>query len=109
MAVRPDGKDTAVTAGLPHEELTMTEKISAPAAGPGGRVPAPADSGAGAKRWRRRLMWPVLAAVIVIAVVLAGGGWYFADQIRSTALAVEPAGPLPPYDDVKVVAASAGR
>jgi alpha-beta hydrolase superfamily lysophospholipase len=51
----------------------------------------------------------VLAAVVVITVALAGGGWYFADQIRSSALAVEPAGPLPPYDDVKVVAVSGGQ
>jgi len=54
-------------------------------------------------------MWPVLVAVVVVAVALAGGGWYFADQIRSSALAVEPAGALPLYDDVKVVAVSGGQ
>jgi alpha-beta hydrolase superfamily lysophospholipase len=47
--------------------------------------------------------------VIVLAAGFFGGGWYFAGQIRSEALAVEPAGALPAYDDVQVVAVSAGR
>src|SRR5215469_4583820 len=84
----------------------MTEK-PAPAIGSVRRVPA--EEASGPRRWRRRLMWPVLVAVVVVAVALAGGGWYFADQIRSSALAVEPAGALPLYDDVKVVAVSGGQ
>jgi CheY-like chemotaxis protein len=55
-------------------------------------------------RWRRRLLWSALALVVVVAVVFVGGGWYFAGQIRSGALAVEPAAALPAYDDVRVVA-----
>jgi hypothetical protein len=54
-------------------------------------------------------MWSVLIAAVVIAVAFAGGGWYFAGQIRSSALAAEPAGALPAYDDVKIVAVSGGR
>jgi pimeloyl-ACP methyl ester carboxylesterase len=47
--------------------------------------------------------------VIVLAAGFFGGGWYFADQIRSGALAVESAAALPAYDDVQVVAVSAGQ
>ena len=44
------------------------------------------------RRWLRRLLWSVLAVVVALALVFfAGGGWYFAGQIRSEALAVEPA------------------
>ena len=85
----------------------MTEKSPIAAIEPGS--PVRAVSAARPKLWRRRLMWCALAAVVVIVATLAGGGWYFADQIRSSALAVEPAGALPAYDDVKVVAVSAGQ
>jgi alpha-beta hydrolase superfamily lysophospholipase len=52
----------------------------------------------------------VLAAVIALALVFfAGGGWYFAGQIRSGALAVEPGAAMPAYNDVRVVAVSPGR
>src|SRR5215469_11632870 len=85
----------------------MTDKTPIAAVEPDSRVWA--LSAATPKRWRRRLMWCVLAAIVVIVAALAGGGWYFADQIRSSALAVEPAGALPVYDDVKVVAVSAGQ
>lgn len=85
----------------------MTEERTL-AAGPGG--PAPRPAAAGARRWRRRLLWAVLAAVVVLAAAFfGGGGWYFAGQIRSGALAVEPAAPMPAYDDVRVVHVSAGR
>jgi alpha-beta hydrolase superfamily lysophospholipase len=49
---------------------------------------------------------------VVIVVLLAffgGGGWYFAGQIRSGALTVEPAGPMRAYDDVRVVGLPAGQ
>jgi hypothetical protein len=37
------------------------------------------------------LLWSVLAVAAALALVFfAGGGWYFAGQIRSGALAVEP-------------------
>jgi hypothetical protein len=46
----------------------------------------------------------VLAVVVALALVFfAGGGWYFAGQIRSDALAVEPGTALPAYTDVRVV------
>jgi len=52
----------------------------------------------------------VLAVVIVLATLFfGGGGWYFAGQIRSGALAVEPAKAMPAHDDVRIVAVSAGR
>jgi len=60
-------------------------------------------------RWPRRLLWSVLAAVIALALVFfAGGGWYFAGQIRSEALAVEPGTALPAYTDVRVVGVAPG-
>jgi uncharacterized protein len=62
------------------------------------------------RRWLRRLLWSVLAVVIVLTVAFfAGGGWYFAGQIRSGALAVEPAAAIPPYNDVQVVGVSHGQ
>jgi uncharacterized protein len=60
-------------------------------------------------RWLRWLLWPVLAVVVVAAVALFGGGWFFAGQIRSGALKVEPAGPMRAYDDVRVVGLPAGQ
>jgi alpha-beta hydrolase superfamily lysophospholipase len=51
----------------------------------------------------------VLAVVVVVAVAFLGGGWYFAGQIRSGALKVEPAAPIRAYDDVRVVGLSAGQ
>ena len=78
-----------------------------PTAAPGRPAPRPAP--AGARRWRRRL-WVVLTVLIVgAAAFLGGGGWYFAGQIRSEALAVEAAAPLPAYDDVRVVTVSADQ
>ena len=77
-----------------------------PAGGPGSAKPRPA----GRRRWRRRLLWSVLVAVVVIAAAFfGGGGWYFAGQIRSGALAVEPGAAMSAYDDVRVVAVSAGQ
>jgi uncharacterized protein len=62
------------------------------------------------QRWLRRLLWSALAVVIVLAAgFFGGGGWYFAGQIRSGALKVEPAGPMRPYDDVRVVGLSRGQ
>lgn len=75
---------------------------------PGSRPPTPAARRP--RRWLRRLLWSVLAAVIVLALVFfAGGGWYFAGQIRSEALAVEPGTALPAYTDARVVGVSPGR
>ena len=42
-------------------------------------------------------------------VFFVGGGWYFAGQIQSGALAVEPGTALPAYTDVRVVGVSPGR
>lgn len=77
--------------------------------------PAPSPGSAAAlagrvRRWPRRLLWSVLASVIVLAVAFFGGGsWYFASEIRSGALQVTPAGPIPPYHAVKIVGVSAGQ
>jgi len=61
------------------------------------------------RRWLRRLLWSVLAVVVALALAFfAGGGWYFAGQIRSGALAVEPGTALPAYTDVRVVGAAPG-
>jgi alpha-beta hydrolase superfamily lysophospholipase len=51
----------------------------------------------------------VLAVVVVLAVAFFSAGWYFAGQIRSGALKVEPAAPIRAYDDVRVVGLSDGR
>lgn len=64
----------------------------------------------GRRRWPRRVLWSVLTAVIVLAAAFfAGGGWYFADQIRSGALAAEPGPAMPAYNDVQVVGVSGGQ
>jgi uncharacterized protein len=61
------------------------------------------------RRWLRRLLWSMLAVVVALALVFfAGGGWYFAGQIRSGALAVEPGTALPAYTDVRVVGVAPG-
>jgi uncharacterized protein len=61
------------------------------------------------RRWLRRLLWSVLAVVVALALVFfAGGGWYFAGQIRSGALAVEPGTALPAYADARVVGVAPG-
>jgi uncharacterized protein len=82
---------------------------------PGSTEPAARGSGAGVpatrrpRRWWRRLLWSVLAAVVALALVFfAGGGWYFAGQIQSGALAVEPGTALPAYTDVRVVGVAPG-
>lgn len=92
----------------------MPHSGTLPPTGPG--VPSSARTGQLAsaarppRRWLVRLLWSVLAVVIVFGVAfLAGGGWYFAGQIRSGALAAEPAGALPGYDDVRVVGVSGGQ
>jgi uncharacterized protein len=52
----------------------------------------------------------VLAAVTSFAVaVFVGSSWYFAEKIRSEALAVSPAPAMPAYDDAEVAGLSAGR
>jgi hypothetical protein len=52
----------------------------------------------------------MLATLIgFMAAFFAGGGWYLADKIRSEALAIEPAPAMPAYDDVQIVALSAGQ
>jgi uncharacterized protein len=78
---------------------------------PSGPAPAPAaPSGKGRRRWPRRLAWSALAVMIVAAVAFfGGGGWYFAGQIRSSALKVEPAPPMRAYDNVRVVGLPAGQ
>src|SRR5215470_20387107 len=83
---------------------------------PGAAEPAAPGSGVGVpatgrpRRWLRRLLWSVLAVVVALALVFfAGGGWYFAGQIRSGALAAEPGTALPAYTDVRVVGVSPGR
>ncbi len=86
--------------------LPPSGSTAQPVPGPG---PAAAPAGRG-RRWPRRLLWSVLAAVIVLAVAFfGGGGWYFANQIRSAALQVTPAAPLPPYHAVRVVGVSASQ
>jgi len=62
------------------------------------------------RRWLRRLLWSVLAVVVALALVFfAGGGWYFAGQIRSGALAVEPGAALPAYNTARVAGVSPGQ
>ncbi len=62
------------------------------------------------RRWLRWVLWSALAVVIVLAVAFfGGGGWYFANQIRSGALQVTPAAPIPPYNAVQIVGVSAGQ
>jgi uncharacterized protein len=62
------------------------------------------------RRWPRRLLWSVLALVVALALVFfAGGGWYFAGQIRSGALAVEPGTATPAYNTARVVGISPGQ
>jgi uncharacterized protein len=81
-----------------------------PGAGPGSAEARPTAPAARRPRRRRRLLRLVLAlAVVVAAAFFGGGGWYFAGQIRSGALAVEPAAAMPAYDDVRVVAISGGN
>jgi uncharacterized protein len=84
---------------------------SPPAPGPGqsGSHPkAPATSRP--RRWLRRLLWSVLAVVVVLALVFfVSGGWYFAGQIRSGVLAVEPGTAIPAYNTVRVVGISPGQ
>jgi uncharacterized protein len=82
---------------------------------PGSAEPSAPGSGPAAaavrrpRRWLQRLLWSMLAAVIALAVVFfAGGGWYFAGQIRSDALAVEPGTALPAFTDVRVVGVAPG-
>jgi hypothetical protein len=78
---------------------------AAPAPGSGPVAPAARRP----RRWMRRLLWTALVAVLALALVFfAGGGWYFAGQIRSGALAVEPGTALPAYTDVRVVGAAPG-
>src|SRR5215813_9350671 len=79
----------------------------AEASAPGSRPAAPAARRP--RRWLRRLLWSMLAAVVALALVFfVGGGWYFAGQIRSGALAVEPGTALPAYTDVRVVGVAPG-
>ena len=57
------------------------------------------------RRWRT-VLFSVLGVVLVSALVLLGGGWYFSDQIRDGALKVDHSeDPL----DLEVVAVEVGR
>lgn len=52
----------------------------------------------------------MLAVVVVFTLAFFGaGGWYFAGQIESGALAVKPAGPMPTDNDVQVVGVLGGN
>ncbi len=81
----------------------------------GPTLPPGSGQGPGARagrrgRWLRWLAWSALAVVIVLAAAFFGvGGWYFAGQIESGALAVKPASPLPADNDVRVVGVSGGQ
>jgi alpha-beta hydrolase superfamily lysophospholipase len=91
----------------------MSSSGALPSPGPAGQAASGSSPGVPEvrrpRRWRRRLLWSVLAAVIALALVFfAGGGWYFAGQIRSDALAVEPGTALPAYTDVRVVGVAPG-
>ncbi len=69
-------------------------------------------TGTAAKRGRglRRALWTSLIVLVVLAALFfIGGGWYFADQIRSGALAPDPAAAMPAFDDATVVGLSAGH
>lgn len=48
------------------------------------------------------------AASLTVAI-LVGSSWYFAEKIRSEALAVEPGTAMPAYDDVQFVGLSPGQ
>ena len=85
----------------------LPPQVPATPPGPGS---GPVTAAVRPRRWLRRLLWSALAVVIVLAAgFFGGGGWYFASQIRSGALKVEPAGPMRAYDDVRVVGLSAGQ
>jgi uncharacterized protein len=43
--------------------------------------------------WRRTLVGVLVAGLVLVAAFLGGGGWYFAEQIRSDGLAVRHDGP----------------
>ena len=65
-------------------------------------TPAPSRKGRPRRRW-----WIAGAVVAVLAVLFyGGGGWYFASQIRSDALLVEPDDP--PDFEIEVYGADAG-
>lgn len=55
------------------------------------------------RRPLRGLFWFVAVAVVVLALVHAAGGIYFAGRINSGALASNPGQPMPAFDDVRVV------
>ncbi len=77
-----------------------------PGPGPGPAAPAARPR----RRWPRRVLWSALVVVIVFVLAFfGGGGWYFSGQIRSGALAVNPAAPLPAYNNVKVVGVAPGQ
>jgi len=54
--------------------------------------------------------WSVLAtATSLTAAILASSSWYFAEKIRSEALAVEPGAAILAYDDARFVGLSPGQ
>lgn len=75
-----------------------------PATGP--EIPA-ATRRVGQARGKHRVRWVVAWMVVgLLVVVHVGGGWYFANQIDSSALRSNPATGVPVYDDAEVVAVS---
>ena len=48
-------------------------------------------------------------ATSLTVAILVGSSWYFAEKIRSEALAVEPGTAMPAYDDVQFVGLSPGQ
>jgi uncharacterized protein len=45
------------------------------------------ETGAGRRRWPRRLLGGAVVVVVVLALALGGGGWFYAGEIRDGALA----------------------
>lgn len=99
--------DDILGASAPRASGTVPPAGPAIPSAPTSHPPSPA--GRPRRQWLRRLLWPVLAVAAVLAVAFFGGGWYFADQIRSGTLKVEPATPMRTYDDVRVVGLPGGQ
>ncbi len=67
---------------------------------------SPTPSTKAPRRRRHWLRWLVVTVVVLLLVVFGAGSWYVSGMIESGALKSTPAGAIPAYDDVQVVAAT---